>query len=786
MAETAPSLSKPSGLSILYPEQIEDSLRHVPTAVLGGLLNALASAAAVWQVGHHAVILGWGLAVLVLALLRYAHSSHHARSDYARIDTRRDGLVLEALSLAYGLTWGAGIALAGMVVSPGQFCLVALLSGGMMGAAVLSFNATARGAVLFMTPVALGSMIAWWVFPYADVRVGSLFSMTYLMLLSRGTLERQQEFITRIKDRDALRDTAATVQLLLNDFEAQASDWLWEVDGEGRIVVANERFAEAAGRPAAALDGTALAELFDASHERRQLEHYLSAAHPFRDLTLTLTLAGQTHWWSLSARPHGEAPRTMRGVASDVTAQKRAEARVNHMAHYDGLTNLANRRLFNEKLGTALSQRRNSDVDVALLYLDLDRFKSVNDTLGHPIGDKLLCEVARRIESAVRKSDLVARLGGDEFALMLRGTNLRAVAEVAAQRIIEAVREPCQLDGMQVLTSTSVGIAVAEAGSCDAATLMKRSDLALYSAKAKGRNRFAHFEPGMDEAARERLDLEIDMRAGLSEGHFVLHYQPVVALDADCTVGYEALVRWHHPLRGVIYPGQFLPLAEETGLIVQLGEWVIRQAIADLARWPEHLRVAVNLSPTQVRSANLVTTILHALAAGQVDPQRLELEVTEGTLIGDRGSNIAMLHKLRNIGLRVTLDDFGTGYSSLNYLRSFPFDKVKIDRCFIDGLGDNADSLTIVRAVIALVRSLGMVPAAEGVERPEQLEVLRAEGCIEAQGYLFSRPESADGFADLQAAAPTGGDAPVPIEANPAPPPLAAPTTRRRRRASDA
>ncbi|HWU03016.1 MAG TPA: EAL domain-containing protein [Novosphingobium sp.] len=736
---------------VILREQVEDNLRHVPAAVLGGMVNALACAAAMWPAGHHGAIAVWSLAVAFSAGMRLWLSRERARSDYRDIAPERDARRIEAISLVYGCVWGVGIALAGSVANATQFCILALLSGGMMGAAVLSFSAMARGAVLFMTPIALGTIAAWWLFPLADARIGALFSCTYLMILTHGAFERQGEFIKRLEAGDALRDTAATVQLLLNDFESQTADWLWEVDAAGRIVAPNTRFAEAAGIAATALEGRRFIGLFAESSTRRMLDNHLANCEPFRHLAVSLDSAEPARWWRLSARPMPGGG--MRGVATDITAQKRAEARVNHMAHYDGLTDLANRTLFNDLLRQALERRRHSDGAVAVLYLDLDRFKSVNDTLGHPIGDKLLCEVARRIENAVRKDDTVARLGGDEFALLIRAPNAIQVAEGAARRIIEAVREPCVLDGMQVLTSTSVGIAVAGPGAQDAATLMKRADLALYCAKAEGRNCFAHFEPGMDEAVRERLMLEADLREALQNGDFLLHYQPVIDVASGHIVGHEALVRWHHPVRGIIYPGQFIALAEETGLIAPLGEWVARRAIADLAEWAPHLWVAINISPSQLRDDTLACTIAEALAEHGQGAHRLELEITEGALIHETQAHAATLHRLRDMGVRIALDDFGTGYSSLNHLRSFPFHKIKIDRCFVEELDDDdprlrGESLHILRTVIGLAQGLGMLTTAEGVERPGQLAVLEAQGCQQAQGYLLARPGAAGALLD--------------------------------------
>jgi diguanylate cyclase (GGDEF)-like protein len=737
---------------LLMAERVKDNLRNAVTGVAGGTANAVAVVLVMLPAGHIAVALGWLGCVVLIALARLDLYRRRRAQDWASIDIRRDPLHIYATALANGSLWGAGIALATTVANARQFGVIAMLSGGMLGASVMTFSTMALGAFLFMAPICVGTIIAWALFPDANGWVGALFCSSYLLILMRGVMSSQRAFDTGFRAREQLREAGATVQLLLNDFEAQSADWLWKVDAAGCIHEPGARFGDAAGRPWQLLEGAVLADLFDPCPERDRLITHLEQRTPFRDITLPLTLDEAPHWWTLSAQPWSGG---MRGVARDVTGQKRAEARVSHMAHYDGLTDLANRFLFNETLSTALRRRHGQETGVAVLYLDLDRFKQVNDTLGHPIGDKLLCEVARRIEAAVRDTDLVARLGGDEFAILLQGRNVAKLARGAAAHVIEAIARPFVIDGMQMVSSTSIGIALAdERQDCDASALMKQADLALYAAKAQGRGRYAHFEPGMDEAAAARRDLEMDLRSALIEGQFELHYQPLVAVGTRQTIGYEALVRWRHPQRGIIMPDTFIALAEETGLIVPLGEWVIRHGCEQLSAWPEHLHLAVNLSPAQLRGSGLITTVMQAIHHSGIDPTRLELEITENVLLHDDQLHASLLHSLRGLGVRVALDDFGTGYSSVNYLRAFPFDKIKIDRSFLKGLGETNETLPIVRAVIALAHAMGMVTTAEGVENEAQLAVLLAEGCDQAQGFLFSRAFPAEEFTDLRPPAP--------------------------------
>ena len=734
--------------------QLEASLRLARTAVAGGLINALVVVATLWQTGWHGALLVWLFILMGLAALRLKHARRVLAA--ANVERAQDERFVCLLAGVSGTLWGASMVFGGLWATSDQFTLLAMLTGGMMGAAVISYGPLPRAALSYMLPLAFGSVAGWLLSSNILALAGTMLILCYAMVLSRSIVGSGQIFVAKVASELALRETNDTVQLLLNDYEAQSADWLWSVDEDGYITRPCLRFLEASGETREGLEGLPLISLFTANASRIKLADSLRRKEGFRDLTLELAIEGETHWWRLAAQPR--ADRGMHGVASDVTAQKRAEAKVSYMAHYCGLTDLSNRFLFNETLARSLKRLRAGEAR-AVLCLDLDQFKSVNDTLGHPIGDRLLCEVARRLESHVRDTDMVARLGGDEFAVLIeKGHDIKAV-EACARRIIGAMETPFVLDGLQVMTSTSIGIAIAGSSDVEPTELMKQADLALYGAKTNGRNRFAHFEAGMDEIARERRELEMDLRGALSRGEFVLQYQPLVSLESDQVVGYEALIRWHHPVRGLVMPSAFIPLAEETGLIVQIGEWVIREATAQLARMPADVRVAVNLSPAQMRSANLVPTVVNAIASAGIASERLEIEITETLLMQDSDANIAVLHKLRDLGVRIALDDFGTGYSSLNYLRSFPFDKIKIDRCFVESMEENSESRAIISAITGLAGSLGMVTTAEGVETERQLEALRTKGCTEVQGFLYSRPVDARelfGDADGAEATKTG------------------------------
>ncbi len=436
----------------------------------------------------------------------------------------------------------------------------------------------------------------------------------------------------------------------------------------------------------------------------------------------------------------------------DATARIRSEERIRYLAHHDALTGLPNRVAFYEGIEEALTHLRRSE-SMAVLSLDLDHFKNVNDTLGHPIGDLLLKAVAGRMRSCVRDEDIVARLGGDEFAIVQMSQSEPEDITAVAARLTEVVGSPYDLDGRQVVVGVSIGIALAPADGDTPDIVMKNADLALYRAKANGGGGYCFFEVAMDARLQARRELELELRKAVINGEFEVYYQPIIDVKTGQITSCEALIRWHHPERGVISPADFIPIAEETGLIVPIGEWVLRQACAAAAGWPTNVTLAVNISPAQFKSRNLLPAVVGALAASGLPATRLGLEITELVLIQDNQGAFEILHRLRDLGIKIGMDDFGTGYSSLGYLRSFPFDKIKIDQSFIRDLPSKEESVAIVRAVVGLSSSLGMTTIAEGVETAEQLESVTAEGCNEFQGFLFSRArpagEIARMFADL-------------------------------------
>ena len=425
-------------------------------------------------------------------------------------------------------------------------------------------------------------------------------------------------------------------------------------------------------------------------------------------------------------------------TAVDITERRKAEARIAYMAHHDNLTGLPNRVKFREHLDQALERNGNGEERIGVLCIDLDLFKSVNDSFGHPVGDRLLKMVAERLHDVMPAEALGARLGGDEFAMIVkRNPTPRELNDLSAT-LIARVSAPYVVDGLELVIGASVGIAMSPGDGATGDDLLRNADMALYRAKSEGGGAHCFFEKEMDRQAQTRRALEFDLRHALPNGEFELHYQPLVDVAANRIVAFESLIRWRHPERGMISPAEFIPVAEDIGLIVTLGDWVLREACSEAAKWPADIKVAVNLSPIQFRSRNLVQTVIAALAHSGLAPTRLELEITESLFLAETEANLATLHQLRSLGVRISMDDFGTGYSSLSYLRSFPFDKIKIDRSFVRDLAERQDCVAIVKAISGLGQSLNISTTAEGVETEDQLDRLRAMGCTEVQGFLFS------------------------------------------------
>ncbi|HET6519580.1 MAG TPA: EAL domain-containing protein [Geminicoccaceae bacterium] len=552
------------------------------------------------------------------------------------------------------------------------------------------------------------------------------------------------------------------------DVADASSDWIWEVDADLRLRFVSERFAAVTGIPLRAVLGRPLDELLHTAESAERWERHredLKRRRPFRNLLcLCEDHAGRSRTLRVSGKPVADDRGRhlgYRGTATDITAEIEAERRAQYLAMYDPLTELPNRELLSERLEQAIaSVGRRGDV-AAVLCLDLDRFQDVNDTLGHKAGDLLIKRCAERLQACVRETDTVARIGGDEFAVVQVGLEQPDGAQTLCRRLLETLAAPFDLDGQEVLVTASVGVALIPSDGSIPGRLLQNADIALYRAKEEGRGTFRFFEPEMDARLQERKALERDLRLALARDELELYYQPKVELGPDNRLGgVEALVRWHHPERGLVPPNDFIGVAEETGLILALGEWVLRTACAQAVAWPP-LRMAVNISPVQFKHRDLVGVVRRALAESGLEPGRLELEVTEGVLLQNTDAAMTTLVQLKELGVRIAMDDFGTGYSSLSYLQKFPFDIIKIDRSFVRALAQRSDAGAIVRAVVGLGHSLGMLTCAEGVETNEQLSFLKLEGCDEVQGYYFGKPMPVGQFEAIYGERLAGGTRPL-------------------------
>ena len=557
----------------------------------------------------------------------------------------------------------------------------------------------------------------------------------------------------RDRAENAMRQAKAELRVRNERFDAALNNMVQGLamfDAEQRLVVCNNRYAELYRlTPEQVKPGTTLRQILehriangDVSGRTaddllksmlRRVPHGQAAGHYTSQLS-------DGRYIAVAVQPMADGGTVT--THQDMTELRRSEAKIAHMALHNALTGLPNRLLLNERLEHALTRIKRGQI-VAAHLLDLDYFKNVNDTLGHAAGDKLLKTVADRLRGLVSDTDTIARTGGDEFAILQVAISQPSDATSLACRVIEAVREPYDIDGHQVNIGTSVGIAVGPADGMTSDQLMRNADLALNRAKGDGRLTYRFFEPAMDAQMQARRAMEYDLRKALTAGQFELHYQPVVNLGRNEVSGFEALIRWRHPQKGMVSPGEFIPLAEEIGLIVPLGEWALRSACATAAQWPDDLKIAVNLSPVQFRNPGLVEVVVGALAASGLPAVRLELEITETVLLQDSEATLATLLRLRKLGVKIAMDDFGTGYSSLSYLQSFPFDRIKIDRSFVKDIAEGGSSLNIVRAVAAMANGLGIATTAEGVETQEQRDAVKSEGCTEMQGLFFSQARPA-------------------------------------------
>ena len=749
-------VSKQAVLRAAIPSELRDwvnnrlisaHIRIVRIMVLGALLNAGVIILALWGEEIAPIQLAlYGTSMIAAALHRLWLAEGIERGRRRR----RSAKIMTAFwlnSLWLGLNLGIPLALWFPHISAGDQLLLAISGVAQIASAAYTVRTLVPSATVFITTQAAGLAIGLARLGGLDEIGAVAVLVTASALLIRMTFTARDLFVTRILSDRELAESTRTVKMLLNEYEENGSDWLFELDRNGHLLKVSKRLAAAAGEAPQALEGRAFAALFAPGTAHDELVAAIADRRPIREIVLALDSIGdgEPRWWTVSGRASRSSGKTAyRGVVSDITVRRQAEDRAHRMTHFDTLTGLPNRALFDAELNKLMAARAGSE-QVALMLLDLDHFKAINDMHGHPIGDAFLRHIGEQLIDLVSKSGLggqqpqIARLGGDEFAIAVSGVDACDHSIRLAELLLIALAEFVVIEGHELHSGVSIGIALAPFHADNRAQLTSYADIALNAVKQTGRGKWEMFEPEMDAQLHERHTLARDLRHAVGRGELRLFVQPLVDIASEAMTGYEALLRWQHPTRGLVPPDIFIPIAEETGLIVPIGEWVIRTALAEAAQWTNGETIAINLSPVQIESPGLLPMVVNALGESGIDPGRVEFEITEGVLLNNCEANLEVLQILQSFGVKIALDDFGTGYASLNYLLTFPFDKIKIDRSFIAQLSTREESRAIVGAVIALANQLGMCTLAEGVEEREQLDQLREDGCRMVQGWLFGK-----------------------------------------------
>jgi diguanylate cyclase (GGDEF)-like protein/PAS domain S-box-containing protein len=706
------------------------------------------------------LLMGWLVSLATLSLLGLRTWWRWRRDDKPRRVGSTELRRMIGLAGVTGALWGCVPALMFLRAGAQQQQLLVVMLFGLLGAGTFTLAGTPAAALAYAVTLSLGTFAALATSP-GSIHIYTLLGwLMFAGIAAVSVRAHARDLKARVAAESRNENQQQLIGLLLRDFEEHGSDVIWEMDASGHLTQPSKRLTEALGMSRKELDGLTMTALLDklqqglpdAEHESAKHFHQrITEGQPFRDVMLPLMLAGEPHWWSITAKPIVDdrgATDGWRGVARDVTQIRVADRRSSAPAQYDTLTGLINRAQFRMLLEQAMSATGTTDGRDsrrgAVLCLDLDKFKSINDGLGHGIGDALLLHVAQRLKAAVSKIDLVARLGGDQFAVLLRHQSDKTEIHAAAQRIVDGLKAPCEAQGASVTLRASLGVARFPLDGASVDELLQRADLALFDAKSRADGQLRFFESSMGEQARRRQVLERDLRSAIDNKQLTLHFQPKVDLASWRLLGFEALLRWEHPVHGSIPPAEFIPVAEDSGLILPLGEWVLGEACRQAVSWPANLQVAVNISPVQVLTQNLPTLVKQALRSSRLAAKRLEIEITESVFINEASGTVDRLHALRKLGVTIALDDFGAGFSSLAYLRRFPFDTLKIDRAFVRELLVSHDARCVVRSILALARSLRMMTVAEGVEEPAQLKMLEAEGCGAFQGFFVAKPMPAD------------------------------------------
>ena len=732
-----------------YANLTKASAARIAANCIGATVALLVLAGAV-----HAVWLFAWVAILAVALADATRCDRSLADADHRVVSRAEINRHTISAIGVASAWVIPLAMSyGFLDEAGRLEIWSIVAM-MLAATMLAVPSVPLGNFLSSAILGLASTAG---FVLYGPREMALVTATYCGTLMIGTLFTARNHITTRIAEAGVAETEEVVSLLLREFEEEGeADWLWQIDTARRVRAVSPRFAFALSRDPTEIDGKPFIQLIAGEawetgqfpSSLHDLAERLKRRESFSNLLVRVSINGALRWWELSGTPKIDDSGSFdgfRGVGSDVTEQRESSDKIAYLARYDTLTGLPNRMMLTEAMGEAMRYAEQWRTRCAFLMIDLDRFKAVNDTLGHLIGDKLLARVSERLREQITENELCGRLGGDEFAIVVRDATDLGRVETVAQRVIERLSQPYEVDHHTLYVGASVGSAIGPRDGSTVETLMRNADLALYRAKDEGGGMHFTYEPSLHAHAEERRRLEFSLRRALERSEFVLHYQPVVSAETEGLVSFEALIRWNSEEHGFVSPAKFIPLAEDTRLIVPIGEWVLREACRQTVLWPPHVKVAVNVSGEQLLDSNFIASVVGALSQSGLPANRLEIEVTESIFVRDASHARSALEQVMALGCSVALDDFGTGYSSLAYIRNLRFSTIKADRSFVQGAATgNPESLAIIRAVVAMADSLEMSTTAEGVENEAELDIVRKLGCKKIQGYYFGRPMSVE------------------------------------------
>ena len=740
----ADGLSQPLREKLLR-QQLQSVALMVPALMATSLIVSVVLLVVTWGLPTFGLLAG--LLSAINAIHLYATARAARGSSDGPIGKAPAQVVL--LALLVGVLWAVVLSVLPVHQDMAIRTVALLGAGGLLCISLIALINYPQALAALTIPIVVGSLRGLTGLGQSgDILVQGTLIGGFTFILVTVVFNHAASFVALRASEMLVAEKGEIIGLLLREFEQTASDWVWGVDATGTVNRLSGGFTKATGAAEDDLLGADF--LLFLRHITApsdplilQIERAMATRETFQDVEVQIAVTGQECWWRLTGKPaFDEAGKYLGylGTGSDITERKIAERRITLLAHHDSLTGLLNRTKFTEQLSFNVARLERYGTPFAVMFLDLDQFKGVNDSKGHIAGDRLLAEVARRIQTLLNEIDLAARLGGDEFAILLPDTGDREEVDTLAGRLVSAMREPFHIESDMFLVGASIGIAMAPTDGIRPDHLLRNADLALYRAKADGRSTHRFFESQMDSEQRERRLIETDLRGAIARNELVLHYQPLVSAIDGMPTGFEALVRWNHPTRGLVPPSDFIPIAEQSDLIVDIGDWTINQACIEAAAWPEHLTVAVNLSARHFRRSDIGRAVEQALQHSGLAPKRLEIEITEGLLIENPDEVIEKLGEIRALGVTIAMDDFGTGYSSLSYLLKFPFDKIKIDRSFVEASTNDPIARDILRAIASMAKTLKLRITAEGVETAEQVEFLSELACHQLQGYYFARP----------------------------------------------